>query len=178
MKQTVTAIEVPGNSEISRHLPDAHFHDCYELAIESATPSALEIYLAIVSRTPAWFNSLMAVRNRAVSLVGLKNLGHLGAINPSKPASAYRVGDRVGIFSVLLLTDKEVIFGDSDKHLNVKVSVCKLSDGDRKSVAVSTVVHIHNALGRLYMLVVAPVHKRIVPAMLSRAPPALRDRAA
>lgn len=32
----------------------------------------------------------------------------------------------------------------------------------------ATVVHIHKLLGRVYMLLVAPVHKRIVPAMLGR----------
>ncbi|MYN06281.1 DUF2867 domain-containing protein [Pseudoduganella aquatica] len=78
------------------------------------------------------------------------------------------MGDRVGIFSILYLSDDEVILGDADKHLKVCVSVRKLSEA-RSAVAVSTVVHIHNLLGRVYMLFVAPVHKLIVPAVLVRA---------
>ncbi|MBI3524076.1 MAG: DUF2867 domain-containing protein [Betaproteobacteria bacterium] len=131
--------------------------------------SALEIYLDVVCRTPAWVNFLMATRNHIVSLFGLKNLGHLGDGTRSKPVSAYRVGDRVGIFSLLSLTDEEIILGDSDKHLDVKVSVCKLNPGARESIAISTVVHIHNLLGRVYMFFVAPVHRLIVPATLARA---------
>jgi hypothetical protein len=169
MRPSVRKIEIPSDSEVSRHLPGSHFHDCYELSIESTSSSALEIYLDAVVKTPTWINGLMAVRNRAASIVGLKNLGHLGAISASKPVSSYRVGDRMGIFSVLYLTDNEVIFGDSDKHLSVEVSVCKLPHTETESIAVSTVVHIKNALGRVYMLFVAPVHKRVVPAMLSRA---------
>ena len=36
------------------------------------------------------------------------------------------------------------------------------------TVSVTTVVHLRNLLGRLYMAVVAPVHKRVVPAMPGR----------
>lgn len=67
------------------------------------------------------------------------------------------------------LTDDEVILSDSDKHLDVSVSVCKLDMDRHNLVAVSTVVHTHNLLDRVYMLMVAPIHKRIVPTMLSRA---------
>jgi len=35
--------------------------------------------------------------------------------------------DAITRFEVLLLTDNEVILGDSDKHFHIKVSVCKLS---------------------------------------------------
>jgi Protein of unknown function (DUF2867) len=169
MNPSVTTTEIPLNSEISRHLYGAHFHDCYQLPVEINARSALELYLDVVSRTPAWVNYLMVLRNTAVMWMGLKNLGHLGAVSHVKPADAYRVGDRVSIFSVLYLTDSEVILGDSDKHLNVQVSVLKLTHDGHSSMVVSTVVHIHNLLGRIYMLVVAPIHKLIVPAMLGRA---------
>jgi hypothetical protein len=45
--------------------------------------------------------------------------------------------------------------------------VSLLKTADRK-VIVSTVVHIHNALGRLYMLFVKPAHCVIAPAVLAR----------
>lgn len=69
----------------------------------------------------------------------------------------------------LSISDDEIILGDSDKHLDVKVSVCKIAQDGRQSVAVTTVVHIHNLLGRIYMLFVAHVHRLIVPASLVRA---------
>jgi len=51
----------------------------------------------------------------------------------------------------------------------VKVSICKLSIENKESVAATTVVHIHNLLGRVYMLFVVPIHKLVVPAVLVRA---------
>lgn len=145
----------------------SYFHDSYELCVEPTAQSALALYLDVVAQTPEWVNRLMSLRNHIVGLVGLKNLGHLGAVSRTKRASEYRVGDRVGIFSILYLSDEEVILGDSDKHLHVQVSVCKLND-PHSAVVVSTVVHIHNVLGRIYMFFVAPVHRLIVPASLAR----------
>jgi hypothetical protein len=168
MNPSITAIEVPISSDIAKQLQEADFFDSYAMPLEHAGRSALEIYLGVISKTPAWINFLMAARNRVVMLFGLKNLGHLGAINEGKPASDYCIGDRIGIFTLLSNTDNEVIMGDADKHLEVKLSVCKLAQGGKESVATTTVVHIHNLLGRVYMLFVVPFHKLIVPAVLAR----------
>jgi hypothetical protein len=169
MSQHITPIPVPSCSDIGKQLQGADFFDSYEMRIQHAGRSALEIYLGLIAKTPAWVTFLMATRNRVVLLLGLKNLGQLGDVAKTKNASAYRVGDRVGIFSLLSATDDEVILGDSDKHLDVKVSICKLGKGTQESVAVSTVVHIHNLLGRVYMFFVKPMHKLIAPAVLARA---------
>lgn len=174
MKPAITRISVPPGAAINGFLPGADFHDCYQLPLPASakTQSALALYLDVVSRTPAWVDALMATRNRAVALVGLKNLGALAAVDRTKPLETYRVGDRVGIFKLLQLSDDEVILGDADKHLEVRLSVFRQRSAAGPAVAVSTVVHIHNLLGRLYMLAVVPVHKRIVPAMLRRWSPA------
>lgn len=166
MTSSITAIDVPPSSRISLELKGAHFFDAYEMPLAHNGQSALDIYLKVVARTPSWVNFLMATRNRIVAFLGLKNLGHLGGVNPAKKPCDYRVGDRVGIFTLRSISDDEIILGDSDKHLDVKVSICKLAGQDRQSVAVTTVVHIHNLLGRIYMLFVAPVHRLIVPATL------------
>jgi len=154
----------PAGSQASLRLPGAYFHDCYRIAAPGADICALELYLHVTSQTPGWVNRLMALRNWLVGLAGLKDLGHLGALG-AKPASEYRVGDRVGIFSLIYLSQDEVLLGDSDKHLDVVLSVCKAPLG---AVSVTTVVHVHNWLGRLYMLPVTPLHKIIVKAMLKR----------
>lgn len=169
MTSPVTAIVVPPSSRISRELQGAYFFDAYEMPLAHDGQSALDIYLKIMARTPVWIDFLMTLRNRVVTVLGLKNLGHLGGINHAKKSCEYRVGDRIGIFSLLSISGDEVILGDADKHLDVKVSVCKLTRQEHQSVAITTVVHIHNRLGRIYMLFVAPVHRRIVPASLRAA---------
>lgn len=111
----------------------------------------------------------MALRNRIVALFGLKNLGGIAQIDPNKKASDYQPGDHVGIFTLISNSPNEVLLGDSDKHLRVAVSVHKQVDPVHGAtiITVTTVVHIHNWLGWLYMIPVIPAHKVIARAMVS-----------
>ena len=109
----------------------------------------------------------MRLRNRIVGWVGLKNDGSFTqGVERGKSAGAYRVGDRIGLFEVMYLAPDEVIIGVDDKHLDVRISVCKTRQDGLPQVAVSTVVHEHNALGRVYMFFVRPAHRVIAPATL------------
>ena len=66
------------------------------------------------------------------------------------------------------MSDDEALLVDREKHLDVVVSVLRLPlDGQgQREAAFCTVVHVHGWLGRLYMLPVVPMHRRIVPAVL------------
>ncbi len=66
-------------------------------------------------------------------------------------------------------TDKEVILGEDDKHLNFRVSLFldhQINDPNKKHLTVSTTVEFNNWFGRIYFLPVRPFHKLIVPTML------------
>lgn len=164
----IRTIEDPSASEIAHQLPGAYFYDSYEAVLQSAdsAKSAMELRLQTFLKTPIWVDVLMRLRNRVVGLVGLRNLGALSDLDQHKKRSDYRVGDRVGIFTLQYLCENEVILGDSDKHLNVSVSVCKLSRDGVASLVVSTVVRVHNRWGKFYMFFVGPAHKVIAPATL------------
>jgi hypothetical protein len=43
-------------------------------------------------------------------------------VETDKKLSDYKVGDDVGIFTLLSVSQNEIILGDRDKHLDVKVS--------------------------------------------------------
>jgi len=165
----VKTVMVPPNSLISQHLPNASFFDAFQINLAPCKRTALEIYLEVIARIPGWISFLMALRNRAAPVFGIKNLGALNNINATKKPDEYRIGDRVGIFTIHSMTDDEVILTDSDRHLNAKISVCKTPTATSNVVTVSTVVHVHNLLGHIYMFFVVPFHRRIVPSVLSQA---------
>lgn len=98
---------------------------------------------------------------------GLKDLGKLSVVEKGRSPESYRIGDRVGIFSIVSMTDQEVILEDADKHLSAQISIY-VSPEQPYKIATSTVVHVNNWLGRVYLFFVVPVHKFIVPAMLAR----------
>jgi hypothetical protein len=166
MKPTLCA--VPAESQIAQALPDSDFADCYQFDDLWPELNALQTYLTLMTRTPRWMNALMAMRNQVVRLFGLKHLGGLSAVTQTKPARAHQVGDRVGIFSLRHIQEDEVIVWDNDKHLHVQLSVLKHQVKGKPMVCLSTVVHIHNRLGRCYMAIVGPVHSVIVPRMLAQ----------
>lgn len=170
MKTSVLSCEIPAMSALHERVASADFHDCHSVAVADASPTALGYFLQAASQTPGWVNALMNMRNRIVARLGLKHLGSLRQIDKAKPEAAYAPGDRVGIFTLVRNTPDEVVLEDRDKHLDVMLSILKLPPraGNAQAVALSTVVHIHNTLGRVYMVPVAPIHKLIVPAMLRR----------
>jgi hypothetical protein len=128
----MNAARVPAKSILRKRLDTAYFCDCFEMPIKNNDRSALELYLGAVRHTPKWIDFLMELRNRVVALFGLKDLGQLSDVEKAKDPASYKVGDRVGIFSIVAMTDQEVVLGDADKRLNAQVSVYKHSEPDRR----------------------------------------------
>ncbi|MBR7778082.1 DUF2867 domain-containing protein [Undibacterium rugosum] len=169
MLPDVTEAAIPANTKIAGELNGAYFYDCHQMDYQHEGISAMQVFLNAFGNTPAWVDFLMQIRNRVVSLFGLKDLGQLRAILPAKTAADYRIGDQVGIFSLIYQSEQEVILCDCDKHLDVKVSLSKQSKEGRQFIAVTTVVHVHNMLGKVYMFFVGPAHKVIAPAVIQHA---------
>jgi hypothetical protein len=169
MKPTPREAEVPPNSQISQLLQGASFYDAWSVTSERIERSAIEHFLVAAARTPRWINAAMSARNRIVQLFGLKNLGAFDRLDQVRTPRIYSAGDRVGIFTLFQNSFDEVLLGDRDKHLNVVLSVHRrlLPDGKAVEVTLTTVVHVKNLLGRLYMLPVTPAHRIIAPAMLA-----------
>lgn len=157
---------VPEQSVLQPSLHNASFFDAYEVANSQAERSALAIWLDAVQKMPRWVNQSMVLRNAVAARMGLKHAGDLSSFDFSKAAQDYKVGDRVGIFTVYEIAENEVVMGETDKHLDVCLSIFKSDHGAR--VVVSTVVHVKNWLGSLYMFFIKPMHRIIAPTVLSK----------
>lgn len=170
MPATVTPCDVPATSALREHLAGAYFYDAYRMEVPDPTRTAMGYFLQAAQSTPDWVNRLMWLRNRMVAWVGLKNLGQINALDPQKAEQQYAPGERIGIFTLRSNQADEVLVFDRDKHLEVVLSVHRLprQAGQAQAIVVSTVVHVHNLLGRLYMLPVTPLHQRIVPAVMAK----------
>ena len=141
----VTATELPSDSALHARIANGDFLDCYAVAAETGPRRAAEIITAF----PRWARFLVAIRRIVTTPFGLSNDG---------PPAA----DRVGIFPVESETDRELIAGFNDRHLNFRVSV--MSDQGR--VLLATWVHPHNFGGRFYLKAIMPFHILICPQCL------------
>lgn len=162
----VATTSVPIGSSLHALECQADFCDAFEVPIGDECNSALYWFLDFCGRTPKWVDFLMSIRNAAVRLIGLKDVGKLADVPPPSAAEQLRVGDRAGIFTIRAVRDEEVLLEIIDSHLDVVLSVYK-EGGAVPKVKVITMVFYHNLLGRLYMLPVGPMHKLVVRAMLA-----------
>jgi hypothetical protein len=127
-----------------------------------------EVTAAFLKPLPRWADSLMALRNRIVWLVGLKrSKKSYGEITREH----FTKDGKIGFFNVYEKRDNEIILGEDDKHLNFRISIFlsrNESNPVKKTVVVTTVVTFNNWMGPVYFFFVKPFHKRIVPAMLKK----------
>lgn len=166
------AAPIPTDSLIAEYAERAGFRHCRAIELADPHTPAMAHFLRLMAGMPRWIDDLMVLRNRLVGLFGLKDLGRLTAIDPSRAPASYQPGERVGIFTLVANTEDEVLLADCDRHLDVHIALTRRPAANgRCQVLVSTVVRTHNLLGQLYMLPVAPFHRLIAPLALA----SLRD---
>lgn len=161
---TVLATEIPEQSALRPWLEGSDFHDAYEAPLQDLALSPTEIFLRAARATPRWVADLMTIRNRIVIWFGIRDVGGFDP-RSLKAAGDYRPGDRIGIFNVFFISENELVLGIDDSHLDVRVSVVKQA----RTYVVSTIVHVHNWVGRFYMAPVERIHPLIVRTMMRHA---------
>ena len=76
---------------------------------------------------------------------------------------------RIGSFPVLSQTPQRVVMGLDDRHLDFRLAVDVAAlDAQRREVTATTLVRTHNRLGRVYLALILPFHRRIVPGIMAR----------
>ncbi len=143
----VASTALPPESALHARRTPGDFLDCYAVSAAAAPRDAARI----ITDFPGWAQFLLLVRRIVTAPFGLDNDG---------PDAA----DRVGIFPVESETDRELIAGFDDKHLEFRV--CVHTAGDR--VHLATWVNPHNLGGRIYLRLILPFHILIARDALSR----------
>lgn len=143
----VSAVAHPPQSQLHRRVAASDFLDCYCIAANLSPRRAAEI----ITTFPRWTRVLFLIRRVVTAPFGLSNDG--------PPAV-----DKVGSFPVEYDSERELIAGFDDKHLEFRVSVMSF-DG---RVYLGTWVHTHNVGGRLYLKLIMPFHVVVARNALAR----------
>jgi hypothetical protein len=149
---TVRQVQTPAELIRAAGLPRVDFTDTFALRLPSGSSRDVEDWhrALVASGSPVWVSALMAVRNQVARGLGLDTAGASGDTSP---------------FRLLARTGDTLVVGADDRHLDFR-AVLRVVEDD---LHFATVVHEHNALGRAYLTVVKPFHRRVVPALLRRA---------
>ncbi len=133
------------------------------------TLTSTQLGKAFFTSSPEWVGKLFNLRNKIVSLVGLKTSGKMTDREQQLNDFNCEVGEQLGLFKVFHKNENEVVMGEDDKHLNFRISLFfkqKDLETTKKEIIISTTVEFKNWFGKLYFLPVSPFHKIIVPVML------------
>ncbi|MDJ0386252.1 DUF2867 domain-containing protein [Streptomyces sp. G-G2] len=148
------AVPMPADSVPPRLLPRVDFSDAYAVRLPPhADTDPAEWAERIFRSPPAWIRYALGLRDTLVGVLGLKT-------NDLQAATPFPELDR---------TEREVVYGLDDRHLDFRAGIHLQRTDDGVQVAIITVVHHHNLFRRLYFLPVRWVHPLIIRSMLRRA---------
>jgi hypothetical protein len=159
-------VSLPPESVIAKAYASMNLADAYAIELPAGTstnPESLARF--IFAHQALWIRCLIRVRDAFVAGFGLKTAKRLRSLN-------VEAEDRVDFFKIYSSSPTEVVLGEDDKHLDFRLSVLcsdQLSPEARRHLILSTVVHCHNRLGRVYLFLIAPFHRVIVRSSLRSA---------
>jgi hypothetical protein len=163
----VRSVVLPSESAIAKAYPSMNLADAYSIELPAGASNDPELLARFIFAHQApWIGRLMAVRDALVAGFGLKTARHLATLDAGGGAG------RLGIFRIYSANPMEVVVGEDDKHLDFRLSVMcsgQSAPGAKRRLTLSTVVHCHNRLGRLYIFLIAPFHRLVVQSSLRSA---------
>ena len=165
----VTKCDIPTVSALDRATVErAWFRDSYIVPLNKTQSSVTDNFFAIFGHRPMWMNRILILRNRIAKLCGLE-VATDEQVRNVKIADHYAVGDTIGPWPIFALNDTELIAGRDNGHLDFRLSVLRMFDGETDSVVVSTVCTVHNLFGKIYLFFVVPFHKWGVQKLIANA---------
>jgi hypothetical protein len=165
----VRKVAFPVESQLHGKLDQAFYSDAFETDLVDASLTPVEIATRALVSTPAWVDGLVKLRDLIASSLGLKAVGRL-KLGVGQPSREPAVGDAFSIFRVVFVDRSELVLGIDDTNLDVRMSFLKRLTESHASYVVSSWITTHNALGRIYMLPVAPVHRLLIGLMMRGVP--------
>ena len=159
---------MPPDCDFSCDRAKFYYWDSFEACLRDPDLTMTQIYIGIFSHMPGWAKWLLVLRNKIVSVFGIKG-PTLEQLNDVGLKGRYVIGEKIALFTLLSQDENEIVAGGDDKHLEFKVSVLRVNDGGVRKVVVTTVVKPHNFFGKAYLFFILPFHRFGVKTLMSNA---------
>lgn len=161
--------KMPLNNMIESSLQRNDYWDSYSVEVPFETSNSLERLPVLFFKVfPGWFKALMYLREIIAKAIGLKTADGMD-IKQELKSFRGEVGQSIAIFNVLGRSDTEILTGESDSHLDFRLSYFAIPKGKNKTeLNLTTTVEFNNWLGRLYFIPAGIVHRIAMPLVLKR----------
>ena len=146
----------------------AYYWDAYRAPLRSPPAGVVDLFFAVFGHHPRWMRRALRVRNRFVRSLGLPVAAGSDEFDATR-LDHYNVGDSIGRWPIYVLNDHELVAGRDNSHLDFRVSILRIAQGERPAVIVSTVCVVHNWAGKLYLFFVLPFHRIGIKYIIAQA---------
>ena len=146
---------------------DADLADAFAVPVDAADGAkGIDNLARSALGDPApWVRLLLGLRDALVAGFRVKTSQEV------RRAAIADNAERIDFFRIRARSDGELILGEDDRHLDFRLSLLLRArpDGSGDELVATTVVRCHNALGRVYLGLIARFHRLVVISNLSRA---------
>jgi len=177
-KKTMNVIEVELSKDylITKHSKETDYSDVFQTKTKllNEIPEPKDCLIAFFKSFPPFFIKLLLFRERIVKIFRLKTATKTTREERDKILNEFegKIGDSIAIFQVIDKNNVELLTGQTDKHLDFKLSFISYEKDNHAIIELATTVNIHNLLGRIYFFFVRPIHrfyiKRILKEMVKK----------
>ena len=102
----MSRIALPAESRLSDWYAGASLADSFAVTLPPEAPADVDALATLLfADPPVWFKILLAIRNRVMTLFGVKASHALGA------------GEHIAFFPVLSRSADEIVLGADDRHV-------------------------------------------------------------
>lgn len=150
--------DVQPTIDLNAFLPGAQFADAFSITTDARALTAREAADRMLGRSPWWVEALMKLRDAIVTPLGLKT---------AKSARHDKV-EKVGFFPLLSETPQQLVAGFNDSHLDFRVVIDVVRTESGQRITATTIVLMHNWIGRTYLTIIKPLHRMVVRSMLKQ----------
>jgi hypothetical protein len=152
----MTVSEISPTIDRAQWLAGAQFADAFSVTIDGPAIDARTAAERMLGRSPRWVELLLKLRNVLVAPFGLKSSG----------AGETAKLSQIGIFPVISETRERLVAGFNDHHLDFRLVIDVAAHRTGQQVTATTLVLMHNRLGRAYLALILPFHRLVVRSML------------
>lgn len=133
-------------------------------------PKPKDCLVAFFKSFSPFLTKLIITREIIAKKLGLKTENKITNNQRNKLIDEFEgnIGDSIAIFEVLHKNDTELLTGQTDKHLDFKLSFICYKENEDKIVELATTVKFHNLLGKIYFFFVKPFHRYFMKRILKR----------
>ena len=158
-------VRPPAESAIADWFIGADLVDAYAITLPNGASHDIDaLAREALEHPPAWFRALLRLRDAVVSAAGVKSSRRIRHDAESEGRAT------VAFFPVLARSERELVLGEDDRHLDFRASalIRVATDGETRELVMTTAVRCHNLPGRFYLCAIAPFHRLVVRRNLER----------